>query len=38
VLVPSEGKSDDTKDSFYEEPEHKKIFIGYYNAKLGADI
>ena len=44
--APSEGKSDDAKDSFYEELEHVfdhfpnyhfKILLGNFNAKVGRE-
>ena len=44
VHVLSEGKSDDTRDSFYEKLEqvfdrfpkyHRKILLGDFNAKVG---
>ena len=44
--VPSEDKSDDSKDSFYEEWEqvfshfpryHTKILLGDFNAKVGRE-
>ena len=44
--APSEEKSDDSKDSFYEELEqlldhfckyHKKILFGDFNAKVGRE-
>ena len=44
--APSEEKSDESKDSFYEELEqgfdhfpqyHKKIIIGDFNAKVGRE-
>jgi len=46
VHVPSEDKSDDSKDSFYEELEevlhhllkyHMKILLGNFNAKVGRE-
>jgi len=46
VHVPSEEKSDDSKDSFYEELEqvfyqfpnyHMKILLGDFNAKVGRE-
>jgi len=46
VHAPSEGKSDDSKDSFYEELEqvfdhfanyHMKILLGDINAKVGRE-
>jgi exonuclease III len=46
VHVPTEEKSDDSKDSFYEELEqvfynfpkyHMKILLGDFNAKLGRE-
>jgi hypothetical protein len=46
VHAPSEEKSDDSEDSFYEELEqsfdhftnyHMKILLRYFNAKLGRD-
>jgi hypothetical protein len=38
--APNEDKSDDTKDSFYDELERvlhqfPKILLGYFSAKLG---
>jgi len=45
--APSEEKSDDSKDSFYEELEqvsdnfpkyHMKILLGDFNAKVGREI
>jgi hypothetical protein len=47
VHAPSEDKSNDSKDSFYEELEmgfdhfpryHKKILLGDFNAKVGERI
>jgi hypothetical protein len=44
VYAPTEDKTDDVKDSFYEELErvfykflkyHMKILFGYFNAKVG---
>ena len=47
VHAPSEEKSDDSKDSFYEELEqvflynflkyHMKIILGDFNAKVGRE-
>ena len=46
VHAPSEEKSDDTKDSIYEELEqvfdhfpqyHMKILLGVFNAKVGRE-
>ena len=46
VHAPSEEKSDDSKDSFYEESEqvfdhfpkyHMKITLGDFNAKMGRE-
>jgi hypothetical protein len=41
VHAPREKKSDDSKDSFYEELDrvldHMKILLGYFNAKLGRE-
>ena len=46
VHAPSEGKSDELKDSFYEELEqvfdhfpkyHIKMLLGVFNAKVGRD-
>jgi len=46
VHAPSEEKSDDSKDSFYEQLEqvydhfpkyHKKILLGDFNEKLGRE-
>jgi hypothetical protein len=46
VHAPSEDKSDDSKDSFYEELEqvfdhfpwyHMKILLGDFNAKVGRE-
>ena len=46
VHAPSEVKSDDSKDSFYEELQHvihhfpkyhMKILVGDFNAKLGRE-
>ena len=46
VHAPSEEKSDDSKDSFYEELDHvfnnfpkykMKILLGSFNAKLGRE-
>jgi len=46
VHAPSEEKSDDSKDSFYEELEqvfdhfpkyHMKIVLGAFNAKVGRE-
>ena len=46
VHAPSEDKSDDSKDSFYEEFEqvldhfpryHMKILLGDFNAKVGRE-
>jgi hypothetical protein len=46
VQAPSEDKSDDSKDSFYEELEqvfdhfpryHMKILLGDFNAKVGRE-
>jgi len=46
VHAPSEEKSDESKDSFYEELEqvfdhfpkyHMKIFLGDFNAKVGRE-
>jgi hypothetical protein len=44
VHVPSEEKSDESKDSFYEELEqvfdhqyHMKILLGDFNAKVGRE-
>ena len=46
VHAPSEEKSDNSKDSFYEELEqvfyhfskyHMKIILGYFNAKEGRE-
>jgi hypothetical protein len=45
--APSEGKSDDPKENFYEELQHvfdhipkhhTKILLGYFNVKLGRVI
>ena len=47
VHAPREDKSDDSKDSFYEELEkvsdhfpryHMKILLGDFNAKVGREI
>ena len=41
MSAPSEEKSDDSKDSFYEELEqvfyHMKIVLGEFNAKVGRE-
>jgi hypothetical protein len=45
VHAPSEDKSDDSKDGFYEELEvfdhfpryHKKILLGDFNSKVGRE-
>jgi exonuclease III len=46
VHAPSEEKSDESKDGFYEELEqvfdhfpkyHMKMFLGYFNAKVGRE-
>jgi exonuclease III len=46
VHAPTEDKTDDVKDSFYEEMErvfdkfpkyHKKILLGDFNAKVGRE-
>jgi hypothetical protein len=46
VHVPTEDKTDDVKDSFYDELQrvfdkfpkyHMKILLGYFNAKVGKE-
>jgi exonuclease III len=46
VHAPTEDKTDDVKDNFYEELErvfdkchkyHMKILLGYFNAKVGRE-